>query len=87
MLAFLLMAAQLSAPANDQVRLMSVSSEAVTAPARSSRYTLDVGGAEIEVDLRLEHGSLQPGDVLEWVRRATEAVNTSMGDFQFGMCE
>jgi hypothetical protein len=80
-LAFLLTAAQLSAPTNDQVRLMSFSSAAVTAPPRSSRYTLDVDGAEIEVDLQLEHGSLQPADVLAWVRRATEAVNTYYGRF------
>jgi hypothetical protein len=81
MLVFLLIAAQLSAPTNDQVRLMSVPSEAVPAPARSPQYTLNVGGAEIEVDLRLENTSLQPGDVLDWVRRATEAVNTYYARF------
>jgi hypothetical protein len=48
---------------------------------RSSQYTLDLGGAEIEVDLWLENANLQPGDVLEWIRRATQAVNTYYGRF------
>jgi hypothetical protein len=83
MLAFLLITAQLSLPVNDQRLTLNSAVAAAVAEvkARTPRYFLNVGGAEIEVDIKLENSALQTEDVLAWVRRATKAVTTYYGRF------
>ena len=49
-------------------------------PQRSEQ-TLMVGGAQIEVELRLGNHSLGRTDVLDWVRKATDAVTVYYGTF------
>lgn len=46
-----------------------------------SRQVLQVGGAEIEVDIHLNVSSLETGQVLNWVQRAAEAVSVYYGVF------
>jgi hypothetical protein len=83
MLAFLLITAHLSVPANnDQLRIDSPVPTAVAdIEPQASRHFLNVGGAEIEVNMKLENSTLQTEDVLAWVRKATEAVTTYYGKF------
>jgi hypothetical protein len=83
MLAFVLIAAHLSVPVNHQ-RLMldsPISTAVAEIKPRTPRYLLRVGGAAIEVNIKLENSALQTNEVLQWVRRATEAVMTYYGRF------
>ncbi len=45
------------------------------------RHVLQVGGAQIEVDIRQDSSTLQTEDILEWVRRAANAVTVYYGTF------
>ena len=82
-LAFILIAAHLSVPVNDQQPIVDppISKAAVETKPRTSRSFLTAGGSEIEVDIKLESSALQTDDVLTWVRRATQAVTTYYGRF------
>ena len=42
---------------------------------------LQIGGAVIQVDIRIGQGSLRNEDLVAWVRRATEAVAVCYGRF------
>ena len=42
---------------------------------------LQIGGAVIQVDIRIGQGSLRNEDIVAWVRRATEAVAVYYGRF------
>jgi hypothetical protein len=83
MLAFFLIAAHLSAPGNNDqlIRHSAVLAAVSEIKAQTPRYFLNVGGAEIEVNIKLENSALRTEDVLAWVRRATEAVTTYYGKF------
>jgi hypothetical protein len=83
MLAFLLITAHLSLPANDQRLRIDVPAPKSVADIRpqASRYFLNIGEAQIEVDIKLENSALRTEDVLEWVHKATEAVATYYGGF------
>jgi hypothetical protein len=83
MLTFFLIAAHLSAPVNNEqvFRHLAVSATVSEIRAQAPRYFLNVGGADIEVDINLEDSALRTQDVLAWVRRATEAVTTYHGRF------
>jgi len=39
-----------------------------------SRHVLQIGGGEIQVEIRLNGSSLRTDDILAWVRRAADAV-------------
>jgi uncharacterized protein YqgV (UPF0045/DUF77 family) len=82
MFAFLLMTARLSAPVNkEQLSVNSAVPRAVAEiKAQTPRYFLNVGGAVIEVDIKLKNSAVQTEDILAWVRRATGAV--TMGNFR-----
>jgi hypothetical protein len=45
------------------------------------RQVLQIGGAVIQVDIRIGQGSLRNEDIVAWVRRATEAVAVYYGRF------
>jgi hypothetical protein len=45
------------------------------------RQVLPIGGAVIQVDIRIGQGSLRNEDIVAWVRRATEAVAVYYGRF------
>jgi hypothetical protein len=45
------------------------------------RRVLQIGGAVIQVDIRIGQGSLRNEDIVAWVRRATEAVAVYYGRF------
>jgi hypothetical protein len=45
------------------------------------RQVLRIGGGEIEVDISLDRSGLQRRDILEWVRRAANAVTAYYGTF------
>jgi len=47
----------------------------------SSWHVSEPGGREIQVDIRLNGSNLRPEDVLEWVRRAADAVTVFYGVF------
>jgi molybdopterin synthase catalytic subunit len=83
MFAFLLMTARLSAPVNkEQLSVNSAVPRAVAEiKAQTPRYFLNVGGAVIEVDIKLKNSAVQTEDILAWVRRATGAVTTFYGKF------
>jgi hypothetical protein len=83
MFAFLLMTARLSAPVNkEQLTVNSAVRRAVAEiKAQTPRYFLNVGGAVIEVDIKLKNSAVQTEDILAWVRRATRAVTTFYGKF------
>ena len=82
MLAFFLIAAHLSAPVNNDqlIRHSAVLAAVSEIKAQTQRYFLN-GGAEIEVNIKLENSALRTEDVLAWVQRATEAVTTYYGKF------
>lgn len=78
----LLVAASLSAPANSQLNLRPTTSVFLaTVKGHNVPQFLQVGGAEIEVDIHLENPGLGAEDVLAWVRRAAEAVTVYYGRF------
>jgi len=45
------------------------------------RVVLQIGGAVIQVDIRIGQGSLRNEDIVAWVRRATEGVAVYYGGF------
>lgn len=47
----------------------------------NSRQVLRIGGGKIQVDVRLNGSNLQTDDVVEWVRRAADAVTVYYGTF------
>ena len=71
------------APVNNQqlIRHSALSATVSEIKAQTPRYFLNVGGADIEVDINLGNSALRTEDVLAWVRRATEAVTTYYGKF------
>jgi hypothetical protein len=81
-LAFFLIAAYLSAPVNNDqlIRHSAVLAAVPEIKAQTPRYFLNVGGAVIEVDIKLKNSAVQTEDILAWVRRATGAV--TMGNFR-----
>jgi hypothetical protein len=83
MLAFLLITTHSSVLANDQ--RLSIDDPLPRAVAdikpQASRYFLNVGEAQIEVDIKLQNSALRTEDLLAWVRKATEAAATSYGRF------
>jgi hypothetical protein len=83
MLVLLLITAHLSLPANDQrLRIDApVPRTVADIKPRASRYFLNVGEAQIEVDIKLQNSALRTEDVLAWVRKATEAAATYYGRF------
>ena len=49
--------------------------------AGAPRHVLQIGGGQIEIDVRQDGSILQTEDVLEWVRRAASAVTIYYGTF------
>ena len=82
-LAFILIAAQLSVPVNNQQPMVDppISKATVEIKPGTSRLFLNAGGSEIEVEIKLEYSALQTDVILTWVRRATQAVTTYYGGF------
>jgi hypothetical protein len=63
-------------PAQSHISVMAVSRR-----EEPYRQVLQIGGAVIQVDIRIGQGSLRNEDIVAWVRRATEAVAVYYGRF------
>ena len=82
MVRLLLLSGLLYGAANPPLPTQShVSAVAASRQEEPYRQVLQIGGAVVQVDIRIGQGSLRNEDIVAWVRRAAEAVAVYYGRF------
>src|ERR1700678_2869487 len=82
MVRLLLLSGLLYGAANPPLPTQShVSAVAASRQEEPYRQVLQIGGAVVQVDIRIGQGSIRNEDIVAWVRRATEAVAVYYGRF------
>src|SRR3984885_14095177 len=82
MLRLLLLSGLLYGTVNPPLPAQShISAMAASRREEPCRQLLQIGGAVIQVGIRIGQGSLRNEDIVAWVRRATEAVAVYYGRF------